>query len=458
MKPKIIRTAEDHAAALRHIESLWGAKAGTAEAEQLELWTMLVQAFEREHAPVGPPTPIEAIRFHMEQHGLQAADLVPYLGTRSRVSEVLAGKRALNVRMIRALHRGLGIPAESLIGEEAPPYVTEGGTARAGVVEADLAALPLEEMAARGWFDGVEGRGAKRLQAGVAQLRAVAGDPASLGELWLRDGSRGAWSEADAGEGRSAARGRKRGQRGTGTDGARRSSGARQALGVQAASLDAWRMRVCVLAEAEPLAGRGGEWRDLPAEDLSFVDAAFVRQLVGLSVFDDGPVLAGRYLALHGIALVVLKPLPGLHLDGVALRTRRGTPVIGLALRHDRLDAFWSALCHELAHLVLHAARGRRWLADDLAVAHKLPRWEAEADAWMAEALVPEALWRKAQLGEAPLPERARLLARQWRVGDSVVAARVRLTGGEARVLPSLCGANRLLQLFPDHERGRRVG
>jgi HTH-type transcriptional regulator/antitoxin HigA len=75
----------------------------------------LVRVYEKENHPVPPPTPIEAIRFVMDQRGMKQADLVPYIGSRSKVSEILRGKRTLSLSMIRSLHTHLSIPAEILI-------------------------------------------------------------------------------------------------------------------------------------------------------------------------------------------------------------------------------------------------------------------------------------------------------------------------------------------------------
>lgn len=93
---------------------------GTPDTVRLRHLVSLAEAYEREHYPRQPVDPITAIRFRMEQAGLQPKDLVPYLGSRSRVSEVLAGKRPLTLRMIRNLRYGLGIPAETLIAEASP--------------------------------------------------------------------------------------------------------------------------------------------------------------------------------------------------------------------------------------------------------------------------------------------------------------------------------------------------
>ena len=83
--------------------------------------TTLVEAYEAAHYPIDPPNPIEAIKFRMEQGGLTRADLADMIGPRNRVAEVLNGKRALTVTMIRKLNEGLGIPAEILIRPSKKP-------------------------------------------------------------------------------------------------------------------------------------------------------------------------------------------------------------------------------------------------------------------------------------------------------------------------------------------------
>src|SRR5438067_10449351 len=112
---KPIKTAADYEAALAEIERLWGAPAGTAEGDRLDILATLVDAYENEHYPMDPPDPIEAIKFRMEQQGLTRRDLEGILGTRTRVAEVLNRRRGLSINMIRRLHERLGISAEVLI-------------------------------------------------------------------------------------------------------------------------------------------------------------------------------------------------------------------------------------------------------------------------------------------------------------------------------------------------------
>jgi HTH-type transcriptional regulator/antitoxin HigA len=120
MVPKVIRTEADYEAALARVDELMVADPGTRRGDELELLVTLIELYEEEKYPIGPPTALDAIRFRMEQAGLSASDLVPYIGSRSKVSEMLSGKRRLSLRMIRSLHEGLGIPAESLLQQDKP--------------------------------------------------------------------------------------------------------------------------------------------------------------------------------------------------------------------------------------------------------------------------------------------------------------------------------------------------
>ena len=115
MEIKPIRTDTDHQEALREIEWLWGAKEGTRDGDRLDVLTTLVEAYEDKHFPMDTPDPIEAIRFRVEQQGLDHRALVGVIGARSRVYEVMHRKRALSLEMIRRLNERFGIPAEVLI-------------------------------------------------------------------------------------------------------------------------------------------------------------------------------------------------------------------------------------------------------------------------------------------------------------------------------------------------------
>jgi HTH-type transcriptional regulator/antitoxin HigA len=115
MEIKPIKAKRGYRRALKEIEGLMHAKRNTPQGDRLEVLVALVEAWETKHYPLDLPDPIEAIRYHMEQRGLSPHDLIPFIGSRNRVYEVLAGKRPLTLKMIRRLHEGLGVPAESLI-------------------------------------------------------------------------------------------------------------------------------------------------------------------------------------------------------------------------------------------------------------------------------------------------------------------------------------------------------
>ena len=110
-----INTDRDYRCTLKEIEGLMTAERDTPEGDRLDVLVTLIEAWEARNFPLDLPDPIAAIRYHMEQNGLAARDLVPYIGGRNRVYEVLNRKRPLGLMMIRRLHKGLGIPAESLI-------------------------------------------------------------------------------------------------------------------------------------------------------------------------------------------------------------------------------------------------------------------------------------------------------------------------------------------------------
>ena len=112
---KPIRTPADYDEALSDVARLWGARSGTRDGDRLDVLATLIDNYEAQHYPMDPPDPIEAIKFRMEQQGLERKDLEPLIGTRARVAEVMNRKRGLSIEMIRRLHETLGISADVLI-------------------------------------------------------------------------------------------------------------------------------------------------------------------------------------------------------------------------------------------------------------------------------------------------------------------------------------------------------
>ncbi len=116
---KAIRCPEDLKAALSRMEKIFDAKKGTPEDDELSILFELIEAYEAETVSILPPDPSTAIKFRMDQAGLTQRDLIPILGSRANVSEVLSGKRGITMKRARALHEDLGIPEESLLQDTA---------------------------------------------------------------------------------------------------------------------------------------------------------------------------------------------------------------------------------------------------------------------------------------------------------------------------------------------------
>ncbi len=118
MNIKPIKTNADYNSALARIDFLWDAEPNTKKGDELSILAILVESYEAEKYKILPPDPVEAIRFRMDQLGLKKTDLAKFLGGRNRSTEILNRKRSLSVRMMRALHHKLKIPAASLLAEK----------------------------------------------------------------------------------------------------------------------------------------------------------------------------------------------------------------------------------------------------------------------------------------------------------------------------------------------------
>lgn len=112
-----IRTDEDHEAALREIETLWGAPLGTPEGDRLDVLATLVEAYEEKRWPAPKADPVDMLKFTMEQNGYSQTDLAGLLGSRARASEILNRKRSMTLNQIRVISRAWRIPVALLIGE-----------------------------------------------------------------------------------------------------------------------------------------------------------------------------------------------------------------------------------------------------------------------------------------------------------------------------------------------------
>jgi HTH-type transcriptional regulator/antitoxin HigA len=115
MELRPIRTKKDYQAALKEIERLWSAPTKSAGADRLDVLTLLVEQYERQHYPIADPDPIDFLHHVMEVRGLVRKDLEAYLGPRGRVSDIMNRTRPMTLDMIRRLADGLSLPADVLI-------------------------------------------------------------------------------------------------------------------------------------------------------------------------------------------------------------------------------------------------------------------------------------------------------------------------------------------------------
>ena len=291
MKPKVIKNETEYQAALNYIENLMDAPAGSGQEEELELFSMLIENYEKEQYPIGLPDPIEAIKFRMEQLGLERKDLISYMGSQSKVSEVLNQKKPLSLTMIRALHTGLGIPADVLLQKSVKNLPEK---------HYDLRDFPFSEMVKRGYFKSFNGS--------LQDARIYAEELLeALFSVWGEDKPEPVYC---------------------------RNSAANHPLNTWA--LSAWQARVLELATE----------RVLPPYDSQRINPKLFREIVHLSRFNGGPSLACELLENKGIPVVFLPHLPHTYLDGACFNMPSNRPVIGLTLRHDRLDNFWFTLLH----------------------------------------------------------------------------------------------------------------
>ena len=177
-KIKAIRNDADYNAALTRIDALMDAEPGTPEGDELDVLTDLVEHFEEKDVPLGFPSAVAAIEFRLEQAGLSQRDLIPFIGSRAKVSEVLSGKRTLTMPMARALHEHLGIPAEVLLQQA-------GARFSEPLKDLEWDRFPLKAMAALGWIPA--GRNlTSRAKEVISVLVRKAGGPEVAGAVLYR--------------------------------------------------------------------------------------------------------------------------------------------------------------------------------------------------------------------------------------------------------------------------------
>jgi len=405
-KIKVIKTGKDYEEALKLVKTLMSRDPdpNSEEGEQLSLLGALIEDYETRVFPETLPNPIDAIKFRMEQAGLKPADLVPYIGSRSRVSEILSGKRQLTLEMVRALESGLGIPAKVLIQKSDQDLESQYQHWDNSLVRT---------MEERGYFGNMSLKKYSKvelLKNFFSELGIITkAQPAAL----LRKANY-----------RSSPRTDKN-------------------------ALSAWMIRVLQKAKKikVPLRYQPG-----------MIDLAFMQNFVKLSVQENSPVLAQEYLIKYGIKLVIEPHFPKTHLDGAAILTEKDNPVIGLTLRYDRLDNFWFTLMHELAHVVLHYNQDIELFYDELenVKGFDIGPKEKEADRLASETLVPSNKWEISPAKLVPSSIAANSLAKELGIHIAIVAGKIRYEGGKWAYLNTIIGQAKVQKYFPNEKWGKK--
>jgi len=396
---KIIKTEEQHQSYLKEIESLMieMPAPGSDESDRLDVLSVLINDYENNNYPVEPIDPIDAIKFRMSELNLKQIDLAPYFGTKSRVSEVLSGKRPLTVQMIKLLSVGLGISVETLIGIDSE---NQHATPKE---EINWAKFPIKEMVSRGWIEKLTNKTKKSVEEQVKQfidLFGVSADNAAFKRTLSGD----SFSPTTK------------------------------------YSLYAWLTRVIQKAREKK--------EKVATFDNNVFSKAFLKELAQLSWSDYGPLLAVEFLEKHGICVVTVPPLKGTLVDGAALKDEDGLPIIALSLRYDRLDNFWHTLLHEVVHIWKHVNNNETFI-DDLEHL-SVDKNEAEANRLASEAFISRAIWKRSDAYLSPSKTTIDQLSRELKIHPSIIAGRIRKETGNYTLFSDLIGQGEVRKLFQD--------
>lgn len=396
-KIKFIKTELDYKEALDLIKVLLShdPDPNSDEGEQLSLLSTLVQDYEARSLPESLPNPIDAIKFRMEQADLKPADLIPYIGSRGRVSEILSGKRPLTLEMVRALEVGLGIPAKVLIRK---PEIESNSEYQGWDNRL------VTEMESRGYFGDKSLKKFSKLDLLKDFFSSIGAQPQMAVML--------------------------------------RKSSYRSSPLTDKRALIAWSNRVIQKAK---------KIKTLKKYKDGTIDLNFMQEFVKLSSKENGVVLAQKRLKEIGIILVVEPHFSKTYLDGAAILVNKENPVIGLTLRYDRLDNFWFTLMHELAHISLHYNQDISLFYDELEnTPVDLDEKEKEADSLAEESLLPKAKWEISPARLIPSSMAANSLAKELGVHVAIIAGQIRHKGNKYVYLNKIINEAKVRNYFPD--------
>jgi HTH-type transcriptional regulator / antitoxin HigA len=391
LKIILIKDVHDYHDALEAIGLLMTRPDRTPEEEEyLEAMAIFVEKWESENKlELLPPTPLEAIAFVMEQRNLQNRDMVPFIGSASKVNNVLSGKRPLTAVMIQALHEGLGIPYQILHASQ--------HTSKTALLEQvyENASTKYSKIINRFFGNG---------------------DPkASLEECVERLGGEGSLP--------CGALSRKNDENRT------------------SAKTDRIAYLIWMLKILDTF--RTAQESEATPPYVKKIDASFLHEIATLSIHPDGPIRAIKALREKGIFACALAHPPKTYLDGATFVYQK-TPIIGITLRYDRVDNFWFTLLHELAHVVndYDAMCEGSIFIDDLTIDRKtgLSDCEERADALAKESLIPEEWWKKIQAQPTLTSTNVYDYSQHIGVHPFVIAGRIRYERQNYRLFKELSG------------------
>ncbi|MCK5155273.1 MAG: ImmA/IrrE family metallo-endopeptidase [Spirochaetales bacterium] len=395
---KIIKNELEYKSALFRAEEIIDIdpEINTELADELELITLLINAYEKALYSVDLPDPIDAIKFRMEQQGLKNVDMIQYFGSKSKISEVLNGKRTLSLAMIRKLNKELGIPAEVLISDFEKKIPDE-------VTGLDWNLFPLAEMINKGWIQ-VDGSLQKAKE--------------NTEEL-IRDFFEGASFNIQG-------------------DNVFFRKSLRSDSTIDEYALSVWYAKV-LIEEKNNITER--------KYNKTVINEDIFNELKLLSLFEAGPLLSRELLLKFGIKLIIVPHLKGTHIDGAAFFNRELEPIIALTLRYDRIDYFWFTLFHELAHIVLHLNDENAYFFDDLKSHIDISKIEKEADELAENELINKEEWEgfySSGIDEDDI----RQFAGKCRMSPAIVAGRVQKETKDYRQFRNMLGQNKVKKLF----------
>lgn len=386
MEFKLIKNRNDYILALAQMDQLI-LDDNQADDDKVELLATLIEMYENEFYTIELPDPVDAIRFRMEQLELNNKDLIPILGGKNRVSEIMNHKKPLTLKMIRALNQKLNISAEVLLNELGSDIPNEYS-------DVDWTKIPMQEI--------------KRRYSKIIQNMDDT-------ERFLRDIFKNI--KGDIAPDFALCR---------------QSHHASKVDSEINYALFSWCLLLIYQAKQQKVLGRFRQ---------ESINEDFLSDVVKLSCFDNGPLLAKEYLSRFGINLVILPHLSKTYVDGVVIKTE-DFPVIGMSLRYDRIDNFWFTLIHELSHIAKHYEEQSHIIVDDLDsnIHCSSTEIEIEADELTKKILLYEEIDIELKKSLTRNSKKINEIASKLRINPAIIAGKIRHEEHNYKIYGNLVG------------------